>query len=369
MERTREKIQVYYSCCYKHCSSNHNVGDGQIKNDVGAKFFILPNKSSKKYEIILKQSTVKTSTQKRTKKCLIRSFMTVLWGVFFILGVETFSSRNNGMISFSVDAFSFNFRSCRQSIDLSHSSFSFVPLHHRRSIVNKAATSIVPMNAIRAHDGYPVLQHDNLQIHEQNPLLPLMDDNSVPTGGPPIDERIQFLLSDDNDEENDEIPDYSEKAANEIADKTVYSRISEQAKWKANITMKNSEEHGRISESSGKRNKNAKRGISNLRPVRPSSSKVTASVQETGGDSMSEYVKSMASHELLSPESEVLLGRHIQLLVQWEALRMDLEKEFNRQVFCLMLLYSNVYLYITVFLIYIALYSLSLSNSWKLTHW
>lgn len=58
--------------------------------------------------------------------------------------------------------------------------------------------------------------------------------------------------------------------------------------------------------------------------------KVMASVKETGGDSMREYIKSMGQHELLPQESELLLGRHIQLLVKWEGVRSELEKEFDR---------------------------------------
>jgi Sigma-70 factor, region 1. len=384
MQRTRgiecQRVETQgrnaYSSCYS-CSFRYNPHDNGaghiVKNDTQATFmkwiFKLKNKTSKIYEIILKQSYGKKSAHKKRKqrRCLGSLIMTVLWGIFFIVGMEPFSSRTNTitMSSYSVDAFSLNSLSYR-TLDSSHSFFSGVSIRRGhfnadgsrvlalrlRSAtggvdgagvpngVTVAATLPSPsMNTIQPSDRYPVLQrHDNLQKeHEQYPL-PLLETHGNSNNNihhlslDPIDERIQHLLSDDKDEENEQVPDYSEQAANEVADKSVYSRISEQAKWKANLTMQNNQEEDFIGGT--KNNKQAKNGVSNLRrPVRASSSKVTASVQETGGDSMSEYVKSMASHELLSPESEVLLGRHIQLLVQWETVRMDLERELNRQVF------------------------------------
>lgn len=381
MQRTRDfeclRVETqgrnaYYSChCSFRCNPNDNDAGHIVKNDTQATFkkciFKLKNKTSKIYEIILKQSYGKKSAHKKRKqrRCLVSLIMTVLWGIFFIVGMEPFSSRTNTITisSYSVDAFSLNSLSYR-TWDSSHSFCSCVSIRRGhfnadgsrvlalrlRSAtgggdgvpngVTVAATLPSPsMNTIQPRpDRYPVLQqHDNLQKHEQYPL-PLLETHGNSNNNihhlslDPIDERIQYLLSDDKDEENDEVPDYSEQAANEVADKSVYSRISEQAKWKANLTMQNSQEEDFIGGT--KKNKQAKNAVSNLRrPVRVSSTKVTASVQETGGDSMSEYVKSMASHELLSPESEVLLGRHIQLLVQWETVRMDLERELNRQVF------------------------------------
>lgn len=135
-----------------------------------------------------------------------------------------------------------------------------------------------------------------------------------------LNSRIETLLSDDHDEEDEEIPDYSEEAANEIADKSIYSRISDSAKWKANMAIKT-------------------RPTISMEPIdmnKPSASKrkykskMTASVKETGVDTISDYVKSMGQHELLPHESEILLGRQIQILVKWEAIRQELEDSLSR---------------------------------------
>jgi len=137
--------------------------------------------------------------------------------------------------------------------------------------------------------------------------------------------RIVKLLSDDHGEEDDEIPDYSLEAANEVADKSVYSRISEEAKWKANAVMQKS--NGDIASSLIETKVIAIKSKS--KPV----TKVMASVKETGGDSIGEYVKSIGSHELLPQESEMLLGKHIQLLVKWEESRGEMEEALDRYVF------------------------------------
>jgi len=141
--------------------------------------------------------------------------------------------------------------------------------------------------------------------------------------------RIVKLLSDDHGEEDDEIPDYSLEAANEIADKRVYSKISEEAKWKANAVMQKSE----VEAGTGPGlHVNANDLIETKVIARKSKpvTKVMASVKETGGDSIGEYVKSIGSHELLPQESEMLLGRHIQLLVTWEKVRGGLEDDLDR---------------------------------------
>lgn len=143
--------------------------------------------------------------------------------------------------------------------------------------------------------------------------------------------RIVKLLSDDHGEEDDEIPDYSLEAANEIADKRVYSKISEEAKWKANAVMQKSE----VEAGTGPGlHVNANDLIETKVIARKSKpvTKVMASVKETGGDSIGEYVKSIGSHELLPQESEMLLGRHIQLLVTWEKVRGGLEDDLDRYV-------------------------------------
>jgi hypothetical protein len=131
--------------------------------------------------------------------------------------------------------------------------------------------------------------------------------------------KIAKLLSDDDGEEDDETPDFSEAAANEVADKS-YSRISEQAKFKANAAVMKKDLFGEPTDlgleyfddrGDGKRKR---------------TSKVRASVKETGNDTIRSYVKSMGAHELLPKESEELLGRHIQLLVKWEGVRQELEE-------------------------------------------
>ena len=141
--------------------------------------------------------------------------------------------------------------------------------------------------------------------------------------------RIVKLLSDDQGEEDDEIPDYSEEAANEVADKKIYSRISEEAKWKANTVMQKETRVNSISGITRGMNNGVEPMIEKKIRAKPPT-KVMASVKETGGDSMSEYIKSMGQHELLPQESELLLGRHIQQLVKWEGIRSELEKELDR---------------------------------------
>jgi hypothetical protein len=39
---------------------------------------------------------------------------------------------------------------------------------------------------------------------------------------------------------------------------------------------------------------------------------------ETGHDTIKQYVKSLANHQVLSPEDEVILGKQIQILARWE---------------------------------------------------
>jgi len=58
--------------------------------------------------------------------------------------------------------------------------------------------------------------------------------------------------------------------------------------------------------------------------------RIRASVKETGLDSMKYYMKSMANHELLSKNEEVILGREIQILIKWEKTREDLESKLAR---------------------------------------
>lgn len=58
--------------------------------------------------------------------------------------------------------------------------------------------------------------------------------------------------------------------------------------------------------------------------------RVTAKVRETGYDSMRNYMKTMCNHELLNKNEEVILAREIQILMQWEASREELEAKLLR---------------------------------------
>ena len=53
--------------------------------------------------------------------------------------------------------------------------------------------------------------------------------------------------------------------------------------------------------------------------------KVNASVRETGLDSIKTYVKNLCNHELLNKNEEIILGREIQILIQYEQEREKLE--------------------------------------------
>ncbi len=188
--------------------------------------------------------------------------------------------------------------------------------------------------------------------------------------------NIVNLLKDDDGEEDECIPDYSEEAANEIADKMTYSRISEEAKAKANYAVQKIEKNDSSSKNKKNKMKKKKKKTDGDSDVLNTSSSIlqngqsqnmpstnnndlffdnnnneeeeeknheqqrieqlkkkrrfTASVKETGVDTMSQYVKSMGSHELLPKESEVLLGKQIQILVQWESVRQELEEKLSR---------------------------------------
>jgi GTP cyclohydrolase I len=60
--------------------------------------------------------------------------------------------------------------------------------------------------------------------------------------------------------------------------------------------------------------------------------RVTASVKETGMDSVRNYMKTMCNHELLNKNEEIILAREIQVLVLWEKKREELEAELLRYV-------------------------------------
>lgn len=60
--------------------------------------------------------------------------------------------------------------------------------------------------------------------------------------------------------------------------------------------------------------------------------RISATVKETGFDSMNHYMKTMGNHDLLRKSEEVILAREIQILVQWEEIRETLELKLLRYV-------------------------------------
>lgn len=112
-------------------------------------------------------------------------------------------------------------------------------------------------------------------------------------------EAIDFILNDDDEDEDSDI-------ANQIAEKNNFSKMSDEAKFKATMAIR----------------KNS--GASVKAPI------LRASVKETGNDTMSHYLKSMGNHELLRKEDEIILGRQVQIYVKWEASRQDLEDRLMR---------------------------------------
>lgn len=60
--------------------------------------------------------------------------------------------------------------------------------------------------------------------------------------------------------------------------------------------------------------------------------RITASVRETGTDSMKNYIKNMCNHELLNKNEEIILAREIQILLKWEVEREQLEEQLLRYV-------------------------------------
>jgi RNA polymerase sigma factor (sigma-70 family) len=58
--------------------------------------------------------------------------------------------------------------------------------------------------------------------------------------------------------------------------------------------------------------------------------KLRVSVKETGYDSMKGYIKTMCNHELLNKNEEIILAREIQILMEWEGVRVGLEAELLR---------------------------------------
>lgn len=118
-------------------------------------------------------------------------------------------------------------------------------------------------------------------------------------------ETLQYFLNDDGSEDHHGTEDDSVEAANQVADKDRFSKMSDEAKFKATLALKRS-------------------------TTTVTTTKVRASVKETGNDTMSHYLKSMGGHELLRKEDEEVLGRQVRILVRWDEKRMELEEKLLR---------------------------------------
>jgi len=161
---------------------------------------------------------------------------------------------------------------------------------------------------------------------------PLVENEEAKDRKSIVDQRIADLLEDDSGEE-DEGDDDSDRdneaandgasdddaaaGANDIADRRSYSQMSDYAKARATQAM-------------SKSNVGAASASFSPRKVVSKKKRVTASVQETGRDTINSYTKSFTNHELLSREAEATLGREIQLLVRWEVERQELEVRLLR---------------------------------------
>jgi len=58
--------------------------------------------------------------------------------------------------------------------------------------------------------------------------------------------------------------------------------------------------------------------------------KIRASVKETGSESISSYLKSMSTHDLLRQNEEIILARQIQIMMKWEEIYKDTESKLLR---------------------------------------
>jgi len=172
-----------------------------------------------------------------------------------------------------------------------------------------------------------------------------------------INLRLRTLLKDDTNEQDPLIPDSSPQAANQLALKDSYNKLSEEARRKANEAVKaGNNDDGEDGESvvgdskvrqvvkkKGNKAKTVTEGegeIANSNAVTLASSarastttttsrlgRVRATVKETGSDSMGSYIKSLGQHELLYKEDEILLGKQVRMLSVLEEKRYELEEE------------------------------------------
>lgn len=97
---------------------------------------------------------------------------------------------------------------------------------------------------------------------------------------------------------------------------------------KLKISMSRSAEEGSASPTDSMTIAEIRRQL--LEESTPKGSRVTASVRETGVDSMRNYMKAMCNHDLLNKNEEIILGREIQTLIKYEKLRETLEAELMR---------------------------------------
>mmetsp|Transcript_17747 Transcript_17747/g.26464 ORF Transcript_17747/g.26464 Transcript_17747/m.26464 type:complete len:719 (-) Transcript_17747:33-2189(-) len=181
-------------------------------------------------------------------------------------------------------------------------------------------------------------------------------DNSKKTESA-VTHKIARLLVDDDGEEDNLAPDDSPEAANQLADRASFAKMSEEAKFKASLAVKKSLAQSELPQLQKKKDhpltKPAKKKKADAsaamkhskitrkeymileekrqnRQRKPAESKkIRATVSETGSDSMGKYAKSMSNHELLRKEDEVVLGREIQILVKWEEERQRLEDQLD----------------------------------------
>mmetsp|Transcript_43217 Transcript_43217/g.75825 ORF Transcript_43217/g.75825 Transcript_43217/m.75825 type:complete len:261 (-) Transcript_43217:15-797(-) len=165
-----------------------------------------------------------------------------------------------------------------------------------------------------------------------------------------INLRLRTLLKDDTGEQEMEMyPDHSREAAEQLADLKSYSKLSEEARRKANLAVKTDNDEDETEGVVQKkrtgtvivsRRENEDEATSSRRVTLAPTSltkrsvaprrRVRATVKETGVDSMKSYIKSLGQHELLFKEDEVLLGRQVRMLTTLEESRQELEEELLR---------------------------------------
>ena len=71
--------------------------------------------------------------------------------------------------------------------------------------------------------------------------------------------------------------------------------------------------------------------------------RIRASVRETGYDSIRTYIKTICNHELLNKNEEIILAREIQILIQWEDAREELESKLLRYDMMLSMFFKYIY--------------------------